>query len=230
MPILKKSDRMRSRVHRPSPALVIALVALFVSVGGVGYAAATIGSAQIKNNSVRSKDIRNNDVRGSDVRTGTLEGSDLKDNGLTGTDVVESTLGTVPSANSAGTAGSAGSAGFAQSATKAGNADALGGIPAGSYPRGVEIVTNDGNAVTPDPAKYDVAAATALCPAGKKVIGGGGSTQLVESSLDVLNAAIRSSNPDSSGTAWQVSAVESGDVDEEVKPWRTRAYAICATR
>ena len=227
---ITKKNKRRSCVGLLSPSLVVSLVALFVSLCGVGYAAATIGSAQIKNNSVRSKDIRNNDVRGGDIRNGTLAGSDVKDNALTGADVVESSLGTVPSASNAGTAGSARSAGFAQSAAKAGSADALGGIPAGSYPRGIEIVTNDGNVVTPDAAKYDVAAASALCPSGKKVIGGGGSNHHQASSLAVLNAAIRNSHPNTFGTGWQVSSVEAGDVDEEDKAWRASAYAICADR
>jgi hypothetical protein len=38
----------------------------------VGYAAATIDSADIVNNAVRSKDVRNNDLRGKDVRADTL--------------------------------------------------------------------------------------------------------------------------------------------------------------
>ena len=110
-----KGDGMSNRfLRKPSPATVIASLALFVSLGGVGYAAATIGSAQIKNNSVRSTDIKNNsvrstdiknnDVRGTDVRTGTVNGSDVGNDSLTGADVVESSLGTVPSASNAGRA------------------------------------------------------------------------------------------------------------------------------
>ena len=59
----------RPRIRRPSPALVIACLALFVSLGGVGYAAATgsIGSREIRNNSVRSKDVRNNGLSGRDI-------------------------------------------------------------------------------------------------------------------------------------------------------------------
>jgi len=57
---------------RPSPALVISCIALFVALGGVGYAAATIGSAQIKNNSIRGKDIRNGTIRSRDVRKNAL--------------------------------------------------------------------------------------------------------------------------------------------------------------
>jgi hypothetical protein len=52
---------------RVTPATAVAFVALFVALGGVGYAAATIGSAQIKNNSVRSKDIRNGTIVSRDI-------------------------------------------------------------------------------------------------------------------------------------------------------------------
>ncbi len=40
---------MHRRIGSQSPAMALSVVALFVSLGGVGYAAATIGSAQIKN-------------------------------------------------------------------------------------------------------------------------------------------------------------------------------------
>src|SRR3954453_13300831 len=71
---------------KPSPAMVVALVALFAAVGGVSYAAAKIGSAQIKNNSVRSKDIHNHTIAGIDVKKNSLGGSSIR----------ESKLGTVP--------------------------------------------------------------------------------------------------------------------------------------
>jgi hypothetical protein len=56
--------RLRSRfARRPSPAFVIASLALFISMGGAGYAAVTIpsnsvGSAQLRNNSVSYKKIQ----------------------------------------------------------------------------------------------------------------------------------------------------------------------------
>jgi hypothetical protein len=107
----------------PSPALVIACVALFVSLGGVSYGLATgsIDSRELKNNTIRSKDvrnntlrtfdIRNNEVRGFDVRNSTIQGRDVAFNTLTGSDVSESSLGKVPSATAADTAGSATTAG-----------------------------------------------------------------------------------------------------------------------
>jgi hypothetical protein len=111
------------KARRPSPALVIALIALFVSLSGVSYGVATgyIDSREIKNNQVRSLDIRNNEirtrdlrnnqVRGIDIRNSSVQGRDIALNTVNGNDVNESTLGKVPSATSADTAGAAGSAG-----------------------------------------------------------------------------------------------------------------------
>ena len=111
------------RVPRPSPALVIACLALFVSLGGVGYAAATgsIDSREIRNNSVRGKDVRNNGLSGRDIANASLSGADIKngrllgvdieDESLTGKDVDERTLGPVPAAQAAAFAASAGSLG-----------------------------------------------------------------------------------------------------------------------
>jgi hypothetical protein len=43
---------IRKRLKAPSPALIISLIALFAAIGGTSYAAATIGTAQIKNKAV----------------------------------------------------------------------------------------------------------------------------------------------------------------------------------
>lgn len=50
--------------HRPSPAMIVALLALFMSMGGIGYAALkipanSVGSAQVKNKSLKAIDIAN---------------------------------------------------------------------------------------------------------------------------------------------------------------------------
>jgi hypothetical protein len=109
--------------RRPSPALVISCVALFLSLGGVSYGVATgfIDSREIKNNTIRSKDvrnntlrtfdIRNNEVRGFDIRQSTVQGRDVAFDTLTGDDISEASLGKVPSAGTADTATTAGSVG-----------------------------------------------------------------------------------------------------------------------
>jgi hypothetical protein len=89
-------------------ANVVAVLALFVALGGSSYAAIKVGSEQIANNSVSSEDLRNNDVRGpdiakdtvrgTDVRDDDLRGRDVRDDTISGSDVKESTLGMVPSA------------------------------------------------------------------------------------------------------------------------------------
>lgn len=137
--------------NRPAPSMIVALVALFVAMGGVSYAAATIGTAQIKDNSVRSKDLRNDDIRGKDVRTGTLGGTDVKDNALTGKDVLESSLGSVPRASEAGHSKTADHANTANHADKAGyagaagNADTVGSVPASALQRKVRWVQVNGD-------------------------------------------------------------------------------------
>src|SRR3954463_1329453 len=78
--------------RRPSPAMVIALVALFVSLAGVSYGAATIGSGQIINNSIRSKDVRNNSLTTKDIRDSTIRGRDVRNNTLTNSDIKNSDL------------------------------------------------------------------------------------------------------------------------------------------
>ena len=86
--------------RRPSPALVISCIALFVSLGGVSYGVATgfIDSREIKNNSVRSADLRNNQIRSSTSATQTSREVMWPQNTLTGADISEQDLGKVPSA------------------------------------------------------------------------------------------------------------------------------------
>ena len=103
---------------RPSPAMVIALIALVLAMGGVSYGLATgsVDSREIKNNTIRSKDIRKGQVRTSDVRNNNLSGADILDGSLTGADINEGALGTVPNAGHATNANSASTATNAASA------------------------------------------------------------------------------------------------------------------
>jgi hypothetical protein len=105
--------------RRPSPALVISMIALFVSLSGVSYGVATgfidsreiknneIRSLDIRNNQIRTRDLRNNEVRGIDIRNSTVQGRDIALSTVTGEDIAESTLGKVPTAAAADTAASA---------------------------------------------------------------------------------------------------------------------------
>jgi hypothetical protein len=77
----------RFRRFIPSPAMAVALVALFMAMGGSAYAF-VVTSGSIKNNTIRSVDVRN----------GALLGKDFRANGVGGGAIKESTLDTVPGA------------------------------------------------------------------------------------------------------------------------------------
>jgi hypothetical protein len=63
---------------------VVAYLALFVALGGTSYAAAKIGSKQIKNNSILSKDVKNKTLLGKDFKSGQLHAGPAGPTGATG--------------------------------------------------------------------------------------------------------------------------------------------------
>ena len=74
--------RLRSRL---SYANVTASLALFIALGGTGYAAVTlprnsVGSAQLRSNAVGTKEIRRGAVRSGDIRNRSIRLSDLATN------------------------------------------------------------------------------------------------------------------------------------------------------
>jgi hypothetical protein len=87
----------------PSPAMVVACVALLVALGGTGYAATKINGKTLKDRSVPSAKLKRDSVSGSEIR--------------------EATLQTVPRAASAGQADHAALADAAARAENAGRAD-----------------------------------------------------------------------------------------------------------
>jgi hypothetical protein len=102
---------MRGNSRRPSPALVISMIALFVALGGTGYAASQLNGKSLKNNSVPGKKLKNKTITAGKVKPDTLTGAQIK----------ESTLGTVASASTA------------TNAANAANATTLDGKPASDF-------------------------------------------------------------------------------------------------
>jgi hypothetical protein len=111
-----KGCHMRSvLLKRPSTATAIAAVALFVSLGGTGYAAMTlprnsVGTAQLKKNAVTSVKVRNGSLLKADFKSGQIKAG---------------------AKGPAGPAGSAGPAGAAGAAGPAGPSDAYSGFKNG---------------------------------------------------------------------------------------------------
>ena len=75
---------MRISVRRPSPALVIACLALAVALGGTSYAAAlalpknSVGPAQLKSSAVTTKKLAPNAVTSAKVLNGSLVKADFR--------------------------------------------------------------------------------------------------------------------------------------------------------
>jgi hypothetical protein len=84
---------MKRRLHAPSPAMVVALIALFVSLGGSAYAVATIGSDDIINGSIRNRDFKDGTLRGQEAKREGFGGGAIKESSLDSTKIKQ-----VPSA------------------------------------------------------------------------------------------------------------------------------------
>jgi hypothetical protein len=100
------------RVWRPSPALLISLIALFASLGGGAYAAVSIDGKSIKSRSITAKKIKKSTITGAEVGR----------NKLTGADIAESKLGKVKKAARADSAASADHAATASTSSNAAHA------------------------------------------------------------------------------------------------------------
>jgi hypothetical protein len=66
------------RLSRPSPSMAVSITALVVAMGGTSYAAATIGTADLRANAVTSAKVKNGALGSNDVKDGSLRAQDLR--------------------------------------------------------------------------------------------------------------------------------------------------------
>ncbi len=127
---------------RPSPAMVVAVLALVCALTGTAYAALgknSVGTRQLKSKAVTTGKIANNAVNGAKVAK----------NSLTGEDINIAALGVVPQATSAASAG---------------NASTVGGHSA-SCPAATTLVRGTCFDSSPGPEVANVKAAADACAA-----------------------------------------------------------------
>lgn len=204
---------MRSTIatRRPSAAFVLAIVALFVALGGTGYAAVTLNGKEIQKNSI--------------------PGNRVKANALGTAQINEAKLGTVPQATHASAADVAGSATTAASATNADtaqNALALQGRDASKFlANTVRVVSSQATVITG--ASESV---TASCAVTEKGIGGGGAWIIPGGETPTeLDAQLNSSLPVPTAggtdnmTGWRAVGINRTG-DNRV----LRAYVICVPK
>ena len=114
--------------RRPTPAMVIACIALAVALSGTSYAAFVLPA-----NSVGSKQLQKNAVTAVKIRDNAITSAKVKNDSLGGSDVLEAGLSKVPSAGKADTATTAQHSATADHATTADNATTAANAGNASY-------------------------------------------------------------------------------------------------
>lgn len=196
------------RAFKPTPATVLALLALIFAMAGTGIAAKSYvisSSSQVKDGAITGKDIKKS----------TITGIKIKDKSLTAADFTGSVQGPKGAKGDAGLPGS------------------LGPI---TYVTGRATVACTPNPIPPsDCSSQHRATATAACPAGQHPLGGGlhalgtaGDTALGMEPVGSTTARLIRSGPASTGAgtmpdAWSVIYESTGPTEEVFY-----AYAICA--
>lgn len=81
-------------MKRPSPALIVAVIALLVALSPIAQAARVIvtSSAQIANGIITGADVRNESLTGADVRDGSITGADIRNGTVRSADVGDGSL------------------------------------------------------------------------------------------------------------------------------------------
>jgi hypothetical protein len=127
--------------YRPSPAMIVATVALFVAMGGTGYAVSqlpkgSVGSAQLRRSAVRSKHIKAGSITKAKLAQSTLSALRAPAPAGVGGPVTSSAApDRVGNADRAGYADKAGYADRAGYADKAGIADSASSLDAAAAAR-----------------------------------------------------------------------------------------------
>jgi hypothetical protein len=170
-------------------ANVISLIALFVALGGTGYAATqlaknSVTAKAIKKNAVGASEIKRNAVRASEIRSNAVGGSEILDSGVTGLDLADNSVG-------AGELGddSVGSGELAADSVGSGEVTD-GSLGEGDLQAGLldHVVTVQFTQHPADLANGAEVSVDAFCPEGQIGIGGGVRGDLTNSELTKVTA------------------------------------------
>ncbi len=158
---------MGQGIRWPSPALIVAAIALFVALGGTVYAAGKISGRAIKVKSLPGNRLKLHSVPANRLKPGAIGGGSQSAAQITGAEIDELSLGQVPEAAHAETADSAQSAfeaETAQNAIHAVDASTVNGHGAGCLP-GTQPFAGACWQSSPSGTALTAPAAAALCAA-----------------------------------------------------------------
>lgn len=83
----------RKKVRLPSPAMLVALLALFVALGGSAFAVSRVGTKQLKKGAVTTAKIRNGAVTTAKLGAGAVTGAKVRANSLGGSRLFDGSVG-----------------------------------------------------------------------------------------------------------------------------------------
>ncbi len=194
-------------VGRPSPALIVASLALFVALGGVAYGVAenSIGTRAIKDGSVHSRDVRNDSLLGSDVKNGTVRAADIHRGAVGPSEVFDGSL--------RGGDLAVGTIGDREIADAELDPRRLAGVAARRYVRDVRQV----RVQTVADARTPKRPPPARCPRGTRLLGGGAHA----AGAGPTQVAFSDNGP--RGRSWTASAYATAPAGD----WKLVVIAIC---
>jgi hypothetical protein len=212
------------RRFQPTPAFVLALMALVVAMSGTAAAVTALAPNSVKskhivNGQVKAKDLGPNSVRGPKVQDASLTGADVADGSLAGADVADESLtgGDVQNGSLTGE--------DVQDDSLTGadvNESTLQGVMASP----VRMVISQG------PPQQFGAERVASCAANEKAIGGGAAwLQPGTDAPTQLEAPITASVPEPAGpgadgaSGWRAAGRNVSGVDRAF-----RVYAVCVPK
>jgi hypothetical protein len=91
-PTIQGGAVRKLKLRRPSHGTAVAYAALFVALGGTAYAANTVGSSDIINESILSEDIKDLEVKSTDIANAAVNNSKLKNNAVGTAKVTDESL------------------------------------------------------------------------------------------------------------------------------------------
>lgn len=195
-----------SRLRRHlSYANVVASLALFIALGGTSYAALTITSKNVKNESLTSADIKNNSLLSKDFKAGQLP------------------AGVPGPQGAAGPQGATGEPGGPGAPGPKGDTGATGakGDTGSQGPAGATTVRTHVSAFgAAGPGQR--ASASVSCPTGTTPTGGGGGSPYPN--IDVVESNPEPIGSNTTPTGWKIEFVNHGMYAEGAF-----AYVVCAS-
>ena len=200
--------------------MAVALVALFLALGGVAYGVdgrARSGRVRSRTAARSGRDIKDGAVQGRDVKDGTLLGSDLKDGGVRGNDVHDGSLGGIDVADGTLRGGDLAKSaiGDREDPRDPTRHPAAGRLRRQAlHPQGC---SEGGGVETANDATTPKVAAPAKCPKKTRLLGGGAHVVAARP----VPVAIGDNGP--SGEAWTASAYATTPTGA----WQLVVVAIC---